>query len=37
MQKFKTKLLYNEGLFCITRDLLNFKVTLQLAKIDMAG
>ena len=38
MYKFKIKLLYNEEkVFCTKTDLLNFKITLQLAKLDMAG
>ena len=36
MYEFKIKLLYNEGkLFCTKTDLLNFKITLPLAKLDM--
>ena len=36
MYKFKIKLLYNEEeLFSTTTDLLNFKITLPLAKLDM--
>ena len=32
------KLLYNEEeLFCTTAELLNFKITLPLAKLDMVG
>ena len=36
MYKFKIKLLYNEEeLFFTTTNLLNFKITLPLAKLDM--
>ena len=36
--KFKIKLQYNkEGLFCTKTELLNFNVTLPLAKLDMVG
>ena len=38
MYKLKMKLLYNgEELFCTKAELLNFKVTLILAKLDMVG
>ena len=38
MYKFKTKLLYNEEIFFGTKtELLNFKFTLPLAKLDMVG
>ena len=38
MHKFKIKLIYNEEeLFCTKTELLNFKVTLSLAKLDMVG
>ena len=38
MYKFKTKLLYNEEIFFGTKtELLDFKFTLPLAKLDMAG
>ena len=38
MYKFKMKLLYNEEeLFHTKTELLNFKVTLPLAKLDMVG
>ena len=38
MYKFKIKLLYNEKkLFCTKTELLNFKFTLELAKLDMVG
>ena len=37
MYKFKTKLLYNEKeLFCAKTELLNFQVTLLLAKLIIA-
>ena len=36
MYKFKIKLQYNEGkIFCTKIELLNFKITLPLAKLDM--
>ena len=38
MYKFKTKLLYNEEIFFGTKtELLDFKFTLPLAKLDMVG
>ena len=38
MYKFKIKLIYNEEeLLCTKTDLLNLKVTLSLAKLDMVG
>ena len=38
MYKFKTKLLYNENeLFCIKIELINFKITVPLAKLDMVS
>ena len=38
MCKFKMKLLYNEEeLFCTKTELLNFKITLPLATLDMVG
>ena len=37
MYKFKIKLLYNEKIFCVKTELLNFKITLPLAKLDMVG
>ena len=38
MYKIKIKLLYNpEKLFCIKTELLNFKFTLPLAKLDIVG
>ena len=38
MYKFKKKLLYSEEeLFCAKTELLNFKITLPLAKLDMVG
>ena len=38
MYKFKIKLLYNEEeLFCTKTELLNFKITLPLAKLGMIG
>ena len=38
MCKFKIKLLYNEEeLFCAKTELLNFKITLPLAKLGMVG
>ena len=38
MYKFKIKLLYNEKIFsCTKTELLNFKITLRLAKLGMAG
>ena len=38
MYKFKVKLLYNvEEFFCTKAELLNFKITLPLAKLDMVG
>ena len=36
MYKFKIKLLFNEEkLYCIKAELLNFKITLPLAKLGM--
>ena len=36
MYKFKIKLLYNEEkIFCTKTELLNFKITLPLAKLEM--
>ena len=38
MYKFKMKLLYNEeGFFCTKTELLNFKITLPLATLDMVA
>ena len=38
MYKFKIKLLYNEEKFiCTKRELLNFKITLPMAKLDMVS
>ena len=38
MYKFKMNLLYNEeNFFCTETDLLNFKITLPLAKLDMVN
>ena len=38
MYKFKIKLLCNEGKrFCTKTKLLNFKITLQLVKLDTVG
>ena len=38
MHKFKTKLLYNEEkLFYIKTEMLNFKITATLAKLDMVA
>ena len=38
MCKFKIKLLYNlEKFFCTKTELLNFKITLPLSKLDMVG
>ena len=38
MYKFETKLLYNEEKrFCTKAELLNFKITLPLAKLNMVG
>ena len=38
MYNFKIKLLYNEEtLFCTKTELLNFKFTLPLAKLDIVG
>ena len=38
MYKFKMELLWNaEDFFCTKRVLLNFKITLSLAKLDMVG
>ena len=38
MYKYRIKLLYNEiELFCFKTELLNFKITLPLAKLDMVG
>ena len=35
--KFKIKLLYNEELFCTEIELFNFKISLALVKLDIAG
>ena len=38
MYKFKMKLLYNEKeFFCLKTELLKFKITLPLAKLEMVG
>ena len=38
MYKFKIKLLYNkQKVFCTKKELLNFKITLPLAKLDMVS
>ena len=38
MHKFKIKLLYNkEKLFCTKTEMLNFKITVTLAKLDMVA
>ena len=38
MYKFKIKLIYNEEkIFSTKTELLNFKITLPLAKLDMVG
>ena len=38
MYKFKMKLLYNEeGFFCTKTELLNFKITLPLATLDIVA
>ena len=38
MYNFKIKLLYDEEkAFCIKTELLNFKITLPLTKLDMVG
>ena len=38
MHKLKMKLLYNEEeRFCTKTELLTFKITLTLAKVDMVG
>ena len=38
MSKFKMNLLYNkENSFCTETESLNFKITPQLAKLDMVG
>ena len=38
MYKFKMKLIYNEEEFFLTKtELLNFKITVSMAKLDMVG
>ena len=37
MYKFKMKLLYNKEFFCTKGELLNFKITLSLAKLALIG